>query len=401
MCISPDVKGFHGPRGTIRQYHGVGIAALSKVTRLSNGLRLDGLLPAAILGIGLVALFLVTEDTSAQPYSETERVTVIDLPVELRSLSGDTTGTSKSSKRLTVGDFDLLVDGQPRDLIALARPGETGPLPYKILVYVDSELSDSREIRASLERLAAMARGITDLGVVDLVVADPEPRFVLREIGDPELLENALLSPDWADAATDQLRALRAAFLDAQKDPESEQQGEELAATFVREEGRLVQERADLLLSFLVDHLVTGRMKALLLAGVQYDLEPGDFYGPLTGHALSESADLDRTNRSLAAGLAAYGWLTYPIAAPKPESPLVSGARIGKWRVAGPAGGRVIGLRIARESERNPERARAHLENGQALLAKGAVVEAEKAFRDALHHFHGDPKTASEQAETL
>jgi len=80
---------------------------------------------------------------------------------------------------------------------------------------------------------------------------------------------------------------------------------------------------------------------------------------------------------------------------------LLPGLRIGKWRVAGPAGGRILGVRIARESERDPELAEAHMEKGQALLASGKAGESEEAFRLALHHFYGDPRTKNQQAEAL
>jgi hypothetical protein len=169
-----------------------------------------------------------------------------------------------------------------------------------------------------------------------------------------------------------------------------------------------VQERLDLLLTFLADQDDPGRHRALLLVGLNFDLDPASFYaawgddvGNPSQPASAPGSPLDAVSRSAAAVLAAYGWISYPVAAPSREGPLVPGIRVGKWRLAGPAGGRILGVKITHESERDPELAQGHLDNGQALLAAGRLAESEAAFRQALHHYYGDPRTAAQQAEAL
>lgn len=284
----------------------------------------------------------------------------------------------------------------------------SGPVPYQILIYVDPTMVNSHELQCSLDLLVSKAIGLTGIAAVDFVIANPEPRFVLRRAQGPEMLENLLASYDWKQEASDEIRALRAGFLEALAETESAEDLQTLRQAFAREEERIVQERLDLLLAFLAGQDQYDRHRALLLVGMNFDLEPAAFYkawgngsGERNESGSAGPANLGQSWRSTAAALAAYGWISYPVAAPLQEDPLLPGMRIGKWRLAGPAGGRIIGIKITRESERDPELARAHLENGQALLAAGRLEESEAAFREALHHFHGDPSTARQQAEAL
>ena len=105
----------------------------------------------------------------AQSYTETERVTVIDLPVELQG--------GRAAKDLSVDDFVLLLDGEPQPIVAYAKVKSTDLHPYQTVVYIDSELTDSRQLRASADILLLTLEDLLRLGKVDLVMADPEPRF--------------------------------------------------------------------------------------------------------------------------------------------------------------------------------------------------------------------------------
>jgi tetratricopeptide (TPR) repeat protein len=356
--------------------------------------------------VTLLVLGTPNTPSLAQSYSDTERVTVIDLPVELRSRSRPEAPAQKPPADLTARDFEILLDGRSQELVAVDSVSAVGTDPLHLLIYVDAALSDGRELEESLDLVASMAGQISGAATVDLVVADPDPRFLLQRSTEPDVLENLLASPNWGDSASDDLRALRAGFLEALSDTETEIDLHTLQTAFALEEARLVQQRLDLLLSFVADRTAAGRQKVLVLAGLQFDLDPMSFYstwsddasGPLP-EARRESRTIGDSTQALAATLAGLGWLTYPIAPPPRESPLRPGLRVGKWRVAGPAGGRIIGLRMTREAERDPELARGYLENGQALLEQGSAVEAEKAFRLALHHFSGDRRTAEEQAQ--
>lgn len=325
---------------------------------------------------------------------------MIDLPVELQS--------KRAARNLSVEDFRILVDGKPQPILGYAQVTATDLHPYQTVIYFDSELTDNRQLRASADLLLQSLENLLRLGPVNLVMADPEPRFLIRDSNDSGLLGNALAGGSWNEVAGDGIRALRSGFLEAIRDFESEEEVLELADVAAQEEARLVQQRLDLLLSFLASSGTPGKLKALLLVGFRFDMDPAAFYDawtrverPAEPSPMESVVSPDSRVHQLAAAIAAYGWITLPIAPPEPESPLLPGWRIGKWRIAGPAGGRIIGLQIVRESERDPVLAQAHLENGEALLAQEQPAEARTAFKRALHHFHGDPKTASAQARAL
>ena len=361
---------------------------------------------------GLIAMLVLSAvvvshpPSEAQSYAETERVTVVDLPVELGSLSSPEGPAARPPANLAADDFEIIVGGESQQAVAVDAVQGTGPVPHHVLVYVEPTFSDGRELQDALGWITAVASKLANRAVVDVVIADPEPRFLVQGNTDPSFLENLFTSTDWRQSATDEIRELRAGFIQALTDTESEVDLGSMQAAFALEEERMVQRRLDLLLAFLADHVAPGRQRALWLVGLQFDLDPMAFYGSFgDGAAAKSTVDSSRRGaleagvRELAKNLGAYGWVTYPIATPEAPSPLRRGLRIGRWRVTGPAGGRIIGVRIARESERDPEVARGHLENGKALLEQGSPVEAEEAFRLALHHYYGDDRTAEEQAE--
>ena len=245
----------------------------------------------------LCTLFLAGEAASAQSYADTERVTAIDLAVELRSASQAEGRSRKPPGNLVATDFQILVDGQQRPIVALAPVSESSPQPYRIVIYVDPELIDSRELQCSMDLLLSMTAELIELGSIDFVFATPEPRFLLRGVSNPEDLENLLASSTWKEEAGDQIRALRAGFVEALADIESDFDLQDLQNAFIEEEERLVQERLDLLLSFLADREVTGRQRALLLVGMQFDLDPSAFYSSWVDGA----ASLSHLSRSMPA----------------------------------------------------------------------------------------------------
>ncbi|MEM7357200.1 MAG: tetratricopeptide repeat protein, partial [Acidobacteriota bacterium] len=126
---------------------------------------------------------------------------------------------------------------------------------------------------------------------------------------------------------------------------------------------------------------------------------------PSTPGTLS-SETLTASTETLARTLAAYGWVSLPLAPPAPK-PLKPGKRIGKFRLSGP--GIVYDEDENRtffkffsatfEENRKPLRAEAYLELGAALEGQGKLAEAEEALRQAIYYFSGDPRTADQQAE--
>lgn len=347
-----------------------------------------------------VALTLGSAAAGAQGYSEIERVTATDLPLEF--------SRDRGARDLSKEELVVLVGGEAQPIVALESLKASDLQPYQVLVYLDSEMVDRHHLQASSDLLLEARTSLIELGTVDVVVADPQPRFVLRGSGEETRVEEALRGGPWRSTSGDGIRALRSAFLEAISNPESAGETEALAAAYIGEETRLVQQRLDLLASFLAENGVPGKLKILLLVGLRFDMNPAEFYqawikddGSSAVQPRVEMGGVESQILELAEAAAAYGFITLPVAPAEPSGPLVPGVRIGKWRLSGPAGGRILGIKLSRESERDPELAEGYLENGEALLGEGRSLEAKAAFEKALHHFYGDPKTAELQARAL
>ena len=347
----------------------------------------------------------------AESFGEEERVTAIDLVVAPRE-----TGSSarKSAKDLKPEDFRLTVGGESRRVVAIGPPS-FGNLSesWQVVVYIDEALSSAATVRWASDLLLQQSEDLVRLGQVDLVVAAEEPVFLLRGDRDAGRLRNSLVRLSESDRGRDDLTALRSAFLTALHDDQGAYAPDELRTAFRAEEERLIQSRLDMLLTFLADDVVAGSRRVLFLVSDGFDLVPDDFYAlwsrielGSSEQATSQEVEIPDSARALresvsttARAVSAYGWITHPLVAPERPSPLVPGLRVGKWRLSGPAGGRIIGFKIVREHQRKKQKAENLVELGLAQLEKGEAGKAEESFRQALVHFAGDPKTAQSQAQ--
>jgi hypothetical protein len=109
-----------------------------------------------------------------------EREIVIDLPENL------------AGKALRPGDFQVLVDGQPREVTRAEPVSREGPAPWTILVYVDRVLASPGTAFYSNLALAEHARDLIGLGRIEVVVADPDPEAVLAPSREPWRIEQTL-----------------------------------------------------------------------------------------------------------------------------------------------------------------------------------------------------------------
>jgi len=105
-----------------------------------------------------------------------EREILVDVP---DLLEGD---------RLAAGDFQVRVDGQPRE-VSRAAPAAGA---WTVVVYVDPALASPGTVFYSGLALANRAADLTRLGTVELVVADPEPRVTVPPTREPLPLHQAL-----------------------------------------------------------------------------------------------------------------------------------------------------------------------------------------------------------------
>jgi hypothetical protein len=109
-----------------------------------------------------------------------EREIVVALPDNL------------AGKALRPRDFQVLVDGRPREVTRAEPVSREGPAPWTILVYVDRVLASPGTVFYSNLALAEHARDLTGLGSVEVVLADADPGTVLPPSREPRQVEQTL-----------------------------------------------------------------------------------------------------------------------------------------------------------------------------------------------------------------
>jgi VWFA-related protein len=255
----------------------------------------------------------------------------------------------------------------PRDLAPsdfVVREGSTsrtvlgiGPWkqPWRVVIYVDRVLSGSRTLRGAAGALAALAREVSALGPVEIVVAEPEPRVFLTATRESKGLDNSLSRLWLQSEGRDELRALRRRFLEESEaraeggegtTPESSTaaavatgsggaSAEEAAREAAETEVRLVRGRLDAMVEWLVAN--RGQGPGLLFwVNDGFDLDAASFYHatPLVPGA---GWTLDDLTSRTAQSLAALGWTIYPLPMGEAALPDLSRVRPGGTRV-GPVG---------------------------------------------------------------
>jgi hypothetical protein len=137
--------------------------------------------------LALAALLAVAGGLPAQPpktFSEQlvirEREIVVDLPDRLKGA------------RLAPRDFQVLVDGEPREVTRAEPVSREGPAPWTVLVYVDRVLAGPGTAFYSSLSLAGHARELAGLGTVEVVVADPDPHPALLPTREARKVEETL-----------------------------------------------------------------------------------------------------------------------------------------------------------------------------------------------------------------
>ncbi len=145
--------------------------------------------PTSVLALGaLLALGLTVSKTLPAQAPKTfsgqvdirEREIVIDLPDRLKD------------SRLAPRDFQVLVDGEPREVTRAEPVSREGPAPWTVLVYIDRVLASPGTAFYSNLALAGHAADLTRLGAVEVVLADPDPHPELEPTRDPRKLEQVL-----------------------------------------------------------------------------------------------------------------------------------------------------------------------------------------------------------------
>lgn len=307
----------------------------------------------------------------------------------------------------------VLVDGIEVPLLSVDVSDSEGPTEsspsgeWHQVVYVDADLCATDAIAWAAEILAARAEQLVAHGPVEVLLVEESPRRLIGPTRDAEALALALSGLQFDDPGRGVLTDLRRQVQEVTTAPDrgslTDAERQQITEALRQEEARLVEQRLDLLLSTVAGDLLdlrpTTPRRALYWVTSGYDPPPT----PRTG---------DPTVEPVFRTIGAYGWTVFPLLRPPPAAPLLPGKRIGKLRITGvgiteagdPTGkddGPLIPVvSMTWEEDRKPKRARASHELGLAHLEAGAFTSAEHAFRQAIRFFHGDPRTAEEQADS-
>lgn len=340
-----------------------------------------------------------------EPLRDEEQITAVDVLIEF--VSGKASAPLTPPKDLKLEELTVLRDGNPVPLVGLELPSAPTAERWRLVVYFDLPLASSRTVRWAASLLAEHLDELLELGEVEIVLADPEPRYALRATDDADLLDQTLSGIFLHTLGEDRLVGLREDFLIAAQGNSKVHRSPEELWVAVGKELRTVRERQDETLNWLLTSEGDTPRRALFFVSDGFDLDPARFYRR-TSSAESQSPapsaglpDLAPDTGAWGRALAAYGWTMVPLA--PPES--VRGAvRYGiQWA---PQSGMLanVSLRSAAiwfDRNRRPKRAEAYNELGSTLAAQGKLEEAEEAFRKSVYHYYDHRKTASRQAVAL
>ena len=279
------------------------------------------------LYLGLAALAAATFAGGVSP-SEAQSAadpapSRVTLEVEVANAAGE------RPEDLAVEDLEILLEGRSLDLLSDFQVN--AEKPWRLVIYLDHLLTSSSALGRGALALGDQARRLAQLGEVEVISADPEPRRLLPPSRDPAAIEAALSLSSLRAAEQDSVRDLRRRYFQ-QLSHLRGRPGERGAATdmsaIVQEaidtESRLVTRQQDFLHSWLAANREAGERRVLLWITEGFDVEPREFY---LRQLPSSSADLVKrgtTSGALQAiaaeggrTVAALGW-TSLIFSPEP-----------------------------------------------------------------------------------
>ncbi|HZF08072.1 MAG TPA: hypothetical protein VFE33_04705 [Thermoanaerobaculia bacterium] len=215
------------------------------------------------------------------------------------------------------GDFQLLVDGQPREVVAAgsvtSNPSGTAA-GWEIVLYFDSELTPTAALADAARLLARLAARLAALGSVEIVLADPAPRTVFAPSRDAARGSAAL--KELAGAVEG-----RAADFPARRLPDLVRRQCDRLIAFA---GRSHDSRPQVLFWVGAADLPISPAEQTALSGATAAEGPPPVPGPLAAAFVAT-----------AQALAAAGWVTFPIAVRPLPPPPPSRASPGTRRCSG------------------------------------------------------------------
>jgi hypothetical protein len=346
-----------------------------------------------VVHLGFTLILAQEEVSRDDALTEQEQVTAIDLVIELSR--GGTTAARRPPE-LRPEDFIVEENGRSLAVVGLDRPPSSEP--WQFLIFFDHKLSSPASIRWAASALADRALALAELGTVEIVVADPEPRLVLASTRDAVLIDQMLSGVFLESAKGDEILSLREDFL-LQRVEEQELSTPTAVNALVEEELRMVTDHQDALLATVVERLPETARRALFLVSDGFDQQPEDFYagyGEVDDHL---AGALEDATLEWARTVAAYGWSVIAMQALEAEKVRTFGA------VPTPdertLAIRTPGIAARLDGSLDPEKAAAHHELGQRLAEQGRLAEAETSLKEALRFYHDHRKYARQRAAVL
>ena len=272
-------------------------------------------------------------------HRETTAAAVALLAVGLLAAAGGAAGQSGSLRRIFVPRTESATgaEGLPTRvrIEGEARPvADVSPIErWRIVIAVDPALSSPESADRAAALLAPLARRLTDLGDVELVVVDTLMDERLSATRDTEAVERALTALPGAGAWGDVLDRRSAVG------PRSDRIDRLEAA---RDELLLVRWQREALVDWLLE-ADAGEPKALFLLADAFDLRQQEAYGleaPLFATPPPGAGSAAFDDAVLGPALAATGWVVFPLALSDSGDTVRPGAT--HRALAEPTGGRVV-----------------------------------------------------------
>lgn len=231
----------------------------------------------------------------------------------------------KTPQELAAADLRLLEAGAEAEIVALER---SVPGAAQVVLFFDPTLASSATLRRGAEALGRLADGLTALGEVTVVVADPEPSALLTtrdplELG--ERLNGLALNKEGHGELLAQHQRTIEELRGARRAGRSYAGSElvDVVRTVLEERTEIVRRELDGLLVWIAERPPAGGGQRLLfLVADGFDLDPIVSLAPELDEegvrALSplalEARQLETTVHDSAAAIAALGWTLVPVA---------------------------------------------------------------------------------------
>jgi Ca-activated chloride channel family protein len=241
---------------------------------------------------------------------------------------------------LSADSLEVVAEGEVLPVTGVEPLGE----PWRIVIYFDQLLTEPPVYRSALLDLEELARPLTALGTVEIVLSGEQITVTLPPTEDPLVLEQALRWLQIRETTDGGQIALRSDFIQEHLiNEELEEAGSALEAERLTEIGAAmraaVEDEAEMLrrqrinlLSWLADQDTAGP-KALLMVTSGFDSSPAEFYGALVAETRWRQAGIGLPQPEvlpamdeIAQALAVYGWTTLAYAPPNQGDGLLADA---------------------------------------------------------------------------